>query len=188
MEAMAPQVPKRTSRSKVQLYILLSDQIATRKEKTLLSISKPKSDDIVVLKGSLWKLVEIDSDSKNQRRLTLNSIDYESVILQTSSCEAELINQQEFDILIALSSMQERYKVYKDDNWMKQASEMDQGSVVHLLKFADLPDEVPGKIRYKGSLQTLKGTWFGIELSAVCSMHKITLNYIILLCSILIKL
>ena len=171
MATMAPQVPKRTSRNKGQLYILLSDQIATRKEKTLLSISKPKSDDIVVLKGSLWRLVESDTDvSKNQKRLTLNSVDYDSVILQTSSSEAEVVSQTEFDILIALSSMQERYRVYKDKHWMKEANEMDLGTVVHLLKFADLPEEVPGKIRYRGPLQTLKGTWFGVELSAVSSL------------------
>ena len=175
MATIAPQIPKRTPRSKWQAsYILLSDQIATRKEKTLLSISKPKSDDIVVLKGSLWKLVDSDTNNcKTDKRLsltvlTLNSVDYESVILQTSSTEAEVVSQTEFDILIALSSMQERYRVYKDKKWVKEANEIDVGTVVNLLNFADLPEEVPGKIRYRGALQTLKGTWYGVELSAVC--------------------
>ena len=159
--------------SRGPLFILLSDQLANRREKALLPRQKTDEDCVTVLQGSLWTLSNPDGEDSNsiymggRPKLTLHSAEFDGVVLQTTQSEVERLSEPEFELLIGLSTCADRHKVFRDKEWLREGLEIDKDSLVYILNSPDLPERVPGKVRYKGRLPGKSGIWFGVELSAV---------------------
>ena len=147
-------------------YILLTDQVALRKDRGLLA--RIKSEETQALQGSLWQLFNEETQGeKRASKLTLTSLEYEGVVLSCSSKEVERITEPAYELLIAMNTCAERYKVFKDRDWLREGLEMTKGAIVLVSKVSDLPERVPGQVKYKGPLPSQMGIWFGMELSAV---------------------
>lgn len=163
------------------LFILLSDKLANRREKALLPRQKTEEDTVTVLQGSLWTLANPESEDGNastpiyvgKPKLVLNSAEFDSVVLQTTPSEVERLSEQEFELLIGLATCADRYKVFNDKEWLREGLEIDKDCIVYVINLADLPERVPGKVRYKGRLPGKCGIWFGVELSAVSETDKL---------------
>ena len=157
------------------LYILLTDQVANRREKGLLPRQKTDEVHVTVLQGSLWFQPNADADDAGasttirvgRPRLTLNSMEFDGVVLQTTPSEVERLLEAEFELLIALPTLADRYRVFRDREWLREGLELEKDSLVYVLNVQDLPERTPGKIRYKGPLPGKSGMWFGVELTAV---------------------
>ena len=158
------------------LYILLSDQIATRREKGVLS--RQKGDEkIQVIQGSLWRLDENTDPlaARSKPSITLTSLEFDGVVLQCPPSEVERLSEQEYELLVSLSSCVDRLNIFTDKEWLDEGTKIDIDSIVFILKFGESLEKVVGRVRYKGPLPGLNGTWFGIELSAVSLFSLLTI-------------
>ncbi len=63
--------------------------------------------------------------------------------------------------------------MYRDRDWLHDCMDLDKGGIVYILKYPDLPQRVPGRVRYKGELPGKPGIWFGVELTQVGVMFVI---------------
>ena len=160
------------------LFILLSDQLASRREKALLPRQKTDEDCVTVLQGSLWTLSnpEVEDGAVNSAnaiymsgrpKWILNSKEFDGVVLQTTPSEVERLSEHEYELLIGLSTCADRYKVFRDKEWLREGLDIDKDSLVYILNQNDLPERVPGIVRYKGRLPGKSGIWFGVQLSVV---------------------
>ena len=150
------------------LYILLSDQIATRREKGVLNRQRGE-EKIQVIQGSLWRLDDSEDPlaARSKPSITLTSLEFDGVVLQCPPSEVERLSEQEYELLVSLSSCVDRLNIFTDKEWLDEGTKIDIDSIVFVLKFGESPEKVIGRVRYKGPLPGLNGTWFGIELSAV---------------------
>ena len=150
-------------------YILLADRVATKRDRTLLA--RHKTDDMVVLQGSLWQLFNEEATEPKKKVLTLTSLEFDSVQMQCPAQEVANISEQEFNLLVAMNANAERYRVYKERGWLREGINLSVGDVVYVLNndgdLPNCPERVIGKIQYKGVVSGQKGEWFGIELSVV---------------------
>ena len=103
------------------LYILLRDQIANRRERGLLA--RQKSDNILVLAGSLWETVTdlpSHADVDGSASLNLTSLEFEGVVLQCKGKDARLISEKEFQLLVAMNSCAERLRIVNTPEWLRE--------------------------------------------------------------------
>ena len=147
-------------------FILLHDHLAEKRDRSLLS--RGKSDQTQALEGSLWYLSRADTLEKHRSRtITLHSHEFDGVILECEANHVERLNEKQFQILHALNNCKERSRLFHDKVWMSEAEHFQVGSYVMIVNVNELPEKVPGRIRYVGELPTQTGTWFGVELSLV---------------------
>ncbi len=147
----------------MQSYILLTDKVAHKQERGLLSRQKGV-EDTLAFQGSFWKGQGLHD---HERDLNLTSLDFEGVVLRCKPSEVGRLSQHELDHLVALNACTDRYNVYKDKDWLMECLSIERGDIVYVLKFPDLPEQVPGKVKYKGLLPGQPGIWYGVELTEV---------------------
>ena len=155
-------------------YILTKKQIARRKEKSLQG--KHKWDEIVVLEGSLWFTQESVSTSRqyhsHSTELILHSEEHNGAVLRYEHGDVKPLSGDQYNLILALTVCSERLKVFMDPAWLKEAAEIVPGSIVYVLsKYSISQEKMVGKVRYKGTLPGVQGTWFGVELSAVSDIY-----------------
>ncbi len=151
------------------LYILLSDQIATRREKGVLNRQRGEDSKIQVIQGSLWRLDDSEDPlhARSKPVITLTSLEFDGVVLQCPPSEVERLSEQEYELLVSLSSCVDRLNIFRDKEWLDEGTKVDIDSIVFILKFGENQEKIVARVRYKGPLPGLNGTWFGVELSAV---------------------
>ena len=162
-------------------FILLREKVATKKDRGLLS--RQKSDKTHVLEGSLWYLSESEyaNASKFQENLlSLCSVDYDGVVVESQKSEADKLSEEEFELLYALATCKERLKLFQDQYFMKEAVTIGVDSDVYVTS-QGLPEKTPGKVRYRGCIPGQNGMWFGVELAPVSLSvaHNLTCSTIL---------
>ena len=150
-------------------YILIKEQVATRRERNFsIGRQEPPTH---VLEGSLWydspASSEVDDYRTLDKTILLYSVEYEDVDLKCSMQDVQRLDNTQYNLLHAIDSCGDRFKVYQDTSWMNEAMQMNVDSIVYALKMPGLPDRTPAKVRYRGPLKNKNGLWFGIELSLV---------------------
>ena len=127
--------------------------------------------DMEVQPGSLWQLVNKEAEEPEENVLRLTSLESDNLQMQCSIQEVANISEQEVKLLTSIDANAERSCVYKERGWLLEGIDLSVDDVVYVLnKDEDLPNcpqQVTGKIRYKGMVSGRKGEWFGIELSVV---------------------
>ena len=148
-------------------YILLNDRVGELSEKGLLSLSA-KIIPNQFLRGELLEsLVEADQP-KDPEKIALTCLAKKSSKLECPTSEVAKLTDSEADLLMAVNSAEERFRIYRERNRLEAAKGLSVGDQV-LVKVKTLPRDVRGVIWYIGSLPTHSGTIFGIELlSKVC--------------------
>jgi hypothetical protein len=89
--------------------------------------------------------------------------------------EVSKLTDSEADLLVAVTSTEERFRIYRERNRLGPGKLLDVGAKV-FVKLTNHPEEVTGVIRYKGALSKHIGTMFGVEL-----MGKVTVYFNVIL-------
>ena len=149
-------------------YILMKDSLATKKERSHALHRQKHNSEVNVLKGSIWiDLQENVSLKPNSKKIELISVEYENVTLTCHRDIVKCINGSEYQLLIAIPSLCDRYDVFDDGNWLAEGMTLKISDIVYLDKGNGMVESIVGQIKYRGQLPENEGTWFGVLLSAV---------------------
>ena len=155
-------------------YILLKEQVATKEEKSLLT--GLKTEQTHVLEGSLWfadrpsqkdRSGSRSASGTKQSELSLVSSDFDSTKLKCGPADVGEISEDGYLLLYAFNSFSDRIILYRDAGRWSEAKKIIVHSTVYVSIKGSKKQEIVGKVRYKGLLPNVNGTWFGVELSKV---------------------
>lgn len=117
--------------------------------------------EVQLVPGSLLQEVKSDQSSSS---LCVQSLDHDNVYMLCNNTDVHELSSFEAEVLVPVSPVRDRLRVLCDDNWLKEAAMIVEGSNVNVDLGADL-DPVEGIVRYCGAVPELgKGIFYGIEL------------------------
>lgn len=146
----------------LQKYILLKDRVGEHLDKGwLLSKTIPTQ----LLRGEIFEALPEFEQPEDPDKIALHAISKlnQSSKLVCRTLEVAKITNSEADLLAAISSAEERFRIYRERNRLNYGKSLTVGSKV-LVKARHFPNELRGVIWYIGSLSTNEGTMFGVEL------------------------
>ncbi|KFM63133.1 hypothetical protein X975_27048, partial [Stegodyphus mimosarum] len=116
--------------------------------------------EVQLVPGSL--LQEIKSDQGSS--VCVQSLDHDNVYMLCNNSDVHELTPFEAEVLVPVSPVRDRLHVLSDEQWLKEAAMIVEGSNVNVDLGADL-DPVEGIVRYCGIVPELgKGIFYGIEL------------------------
>jgi hypothetical protein len=149
---------------KFQKYILLYNRDGEHPENSSISLRKsvPSHE---LLRGEIFEALPEAEQSVDPEKIALTVISTTSqkTRLECPTLEVSKLTDSEADLLVAVTSTEERFRIYRDGNRLGPGKLLDVCTEV-FVKLKTLPKEVKGVIRYKGTLSTHTGTMFGVEL------------------------
>jgi len=144
-------------------YILLDNRVGEHSEKLgLLSLSS-KTIPTQFLRGELLEALVESEQPKDPEKIALTGLGKKSSKLECPTSEVAKLTDSEADLLMAVSSAEERFRIYRERNRLEAGKKLTVGDQV-LVKVKTLPRDVRGVIWYIGPLPTHSGTMFGVEL------------------------
>ena len=145
-------------------YILLVDRVGNTLERNLLALGLPtKATPTQVLRGELLEaLPEVEQPSDFQR-VALVGIERKLLRLECPTADLTRLSDEEANLLLAISSLGERYKTFIDKKRLDFGRRLSPESQV-FVSVKGFTKDLPGVVWYKGELLSLPGTMFGVEL------------------------
>ena len=144
--------------------ILLEDRIAYKQTSTWSILTTKAFTEEHIVRGSLL-ITLTDSEVTETSSYFTTPLNYkkysdDSIKLRCESEQVLQLNDQQFDLLLGVKLLFDRYKVLNILNW---AEKLRAGFGVNV-SIPTVPDPVRGVIQYIGTLPDEEGTKFGIEL------------------------
>jgi hypothetical protein len=156
-------------------YILLKERMAKKLEKNYGATSSSRKF-VSVLKGEI--LIRNVTTAVNESN-GLIRLHFYAKPAYFSDCpigDVKCIGEEEAKLLLAISTMGDRFKVFDNKSLLKDGKKMTLGSYVYV-KVRSVgggsKQELKGVIRYKGPLPKELGTWFGVELLVSRAVRKL---------------
>ena len=145
-------------------YILLQDRVGYVLERNLLSLGlSRKQSPMQISRGELLEAFPEAEKPKDSSKIALVGIDRRSLRLECAmECISRLI-EEEANMLLAISSLEERYQTFMDRIRLDFGRKIGPGSKVYVT-LRGFSKELPGVVWYKGELLSCNGTMFGVEL------------------------
>ena len=152
-------------------YILLRGCVGLSVEKTMLSLGlTTKSTPMQVLQGELLEVVPEAEQPTDSTKVAVVGIERKSLRLECPTEDMARLSEEETNLLLAITSPEERYKAYIDRKHMAFGQQLSIGSDVWV-EVEGITQILPGTVCYKGVLLPNLGTWFGVEL--IVSTHAL---------------
>ena len=154
-------------------YILLQDRVGYVLEINLLSSLglSTKQSPMQVLRGELLEALPEAEQPKDSSKIALIGIDRKSLRLE---CGMECIirlTEEDANLLLAISSLEERYQIYMDRHRLYFGRKIRPDSEVYVT-VKRISKKLSGIVWYKGELPSCNGTMFGVELT-VSKLHML---------------
>ena len=146
-------------------YILIHDRVGELIEKGLLSFST-KNVPTQFLRGELLEALLEAEQPKDPEKIALTALSNKHQRVECPTSEVAKLTDSEADLLMAVTSAEERLRIYRERNRLEAAKSLTVGSKV-LVKLKNFQRDFRGVIWYMGSLPTYTGTMFGVELLSV---------------------
>ena len=149
-----------------QKYILVQNCEGYTEERNLLFLGlSTKQTPTQVLRGELFE--DLPPFELNLSRKPLVGIDRKSLRLELGcfimACIRPL-TEEDANLLLAISSLEERYRTYADKALLDCGRNIGIKSEV-FVTVKGVSRKLPGIVRYKGELPSCNGTMFGVELT-----------------------
>ena len=143
-------------------YILLRDRVGHVRVKNMLTLGlTTKSTPKQVSRGELLEGVPGAKQPIDSTKVAVVGIERKSLRLECGVEDVTQLSEEETNLLLAITSSEERYQTYIDRKRVAFGRQLSQGSAV----FVEVKGKfLPGIVRYKGVLPPSLGTWFGVEL------------------------
>ena len=147
-----------------QKYILFQDRVGYTVERNFLSLGlSTKQSPIQVLRGELLEALPEAEQPKDSSKVALVGIDRKSLRLECGMEYIIRLTEEDANLLLAISSLEERYQTYKDRNRLEFGRKIGAESKVYVT-VKGISKKLPGVVWYKGELPSSNGTMFGVEL------------------------
>ncbi|KAF8781799.1 hypothetical protein HNY73_012159 [Argiope bruennichi] len=152
-------------RGKRRKFLLLEEcygkKITDDNRPTSLFNKSALETEVQLVPGSILQEVKSEPGSPS---LCVQSLDHDNVYMLCNNTDVHELSPFEAEVLVPVSPVRDRLRVLSDDDWLKEAEMIVEGSNVNVDLGADL-DPVEGIVRYCGVVPELgKGIVFGIEL------------------------
>ena len=147
-------------------YILLVDRVGETVERNLLAIGlRTRATPTQVLRGELLEALPEAEQPPGFQRMALVGIERKSLRLECPTADVTPLSDEEANLLLAMSSLGERYKTFIDRKRVDFGRRLSPESQVFVsVKELTKDLHVPGVVWYKGELPSCPGTMFGVEL------------------------
>ena len=152
-------------------YILLCDRAGRSVERNMMSLSlMTKSTPMQVLRGELLEGVPEAEQPADLTKVAVAGIEHKSFHLECPTEDVARLSEEETNLLLAITSYEERYQIYIDRKHLAFGQQLSPGSTV-FVEVKGSSKVLRGAVRYKGVLPPSLGTWFGVELIVTtCSL------------------
>ena len=145
-------------------YILLVDREGNTLERNLLALGlSTKATPTQVLRGELLEALPEAEQPSDFRRVALVGIEHKSLRLECPTADLTRLSGEEANLLLAISSLGERYKTFIDRKRVDFGRRLSPESQV-FVSVEGFTKDLPGVVWYKGELPSCRGTMFGVEL------------------------
>ena len=143
-------------------YILLHDRVGHTVERSILALRlSTKSTPTIVLQGEL--LEALPEAEQPLDSITLVGMGRKSLRLECSSEDLARLSDEDANLLLAISSIRERYETFIDRKRLDFGRQLSPGDQV-FVAVPGISKDLPGIAWYKGELPSNFGTMFGVEL------------------------
>ena len=145
-------------------YILLQDRVGHIVERNILSLGlSTKQSPTQVLRGELLEALPEAEQPNDSSKIALVGIDRKSLRLECGMACIIRLKEEDANLLLAISSLGERYQTYMDRIRLDHGRKIGPGSKVYVT-VKGVSKVLPGVVWYKGELLSCSGTMFGVEL------------------------
>ena len=160
-----------------EVYILQQTKNGKKKKDKRLVNIRTNANKIELLAGTLLRHPQPANDAVEQRSAGIyESIDTADIVeVQCNRNEVEKLRGAESDLLRPIPTCCERLEVYRNKEWLTEGSTLRPGDTV-FVKIKGHQSELPGRLRYRGSLPDLPGLYFGVELTVRCTLPPTSLS------------
>ena len=146
-------------------YILLHDRVGELIEKGWLSFST-KIAQTEFVRGELFEVLLEAEQPKDPQKIALTALSNKHQRAECPTSEVARLTDSEANLLMAVTSAEERLRIYREGNRLEAAKSLMVGSKVSV-KLKNFQRDVQGVIRYIGPIPTNTGTMFGVQLLSV---------------------
>ena len=146
-------------------YILLVDRVGYTLERNLKALglsTKPRPTQ--VLRGELLEALPEVEQPTGVHCVALVGIERESFRLYCPSADLTRLWNKEASLLLAISSLEERYQTFIDRKRLDFGRRLSPGEQV-FVSVKGFTKDLPGVVWFKGELPSCPGTMFGVELT-----------------------
>ena len=143
-------------------YILLQDRVGQTVERNFLGLST-KATPVQLLRGELLEALPETEQPQDSIKIALVGIDRESLRLECTLEYLTRLSDEDTNLLLAISSLEERYQTFMDRIRLDFGRKMSVGESVYV-SVKGVSNKLPGIVWYKGELPSVNGTMFGVEL------------------------
>ena len=145
-------------------YILLQNRVGLTVQRNILSLdSSTRQSPTQVLRGELLEALPESEQPQDPTKIALVGIDRKSLRLECGMEFVYRLSEKDTSLLLAISSVEERYQTNMDRIRLDFGRKILPGSQVYVA-VKGISKKLPGIVRYKGELPSIKGTMFGVEL------------------------
>ena len=145
-------------------YILLRGRVGFSVEKNMSSLGvMTMSTPMQVLQGELLEGVPEAEQPTDSTKVAVVGIERKSLRLTRPTENMVRLSEEETNLLLAITSSEERYQTYIDRERLAFGRQLSHGRAV-FVKVKGASQVLPGIVWYKGILPPSLGTWFGVEL------------------------
>jgi len=145
-------------------YILLVDRAGHTLERNFLALGlSKKASPTQVLRGELLEARPEALQPSDGNRIALVGIERKSLRLECSTANVTRLSDEEANLLLAISSLEERYLTAIDSERLDFGRQLSPENLV-FVSGKGFTEDLPGVVRYKGVLPSCPGTMFGVEL------------------------
>ncbi|XP_021004113.1 ubiquitin carboxyl-terminal hydrolase CYLD isoform X2 [Parasteatoda tepidariorum] len=117
--------------------------------------------EVQLVPGSILQEIKSEPGSSS---ICVQSLDHDNVYMLCNDSDVHELTPFEAEILVPVSPVRDRLRVLGDEQWLKEAAMIVEGSNVNVDLGADL-DPVEGIVRFCGNVPELgKGILYGVEL------------------------
>jgi len=146
-------------------YILLVDCAGYTFERNIWALGlSTKSTPTQVLRGELLEAIPGAEQPLDVTRISLVGIDRKSLRLECPTADLSRLSDEEANLLLAIFSLEERYKTFIDRKRLDFGRRLSLGHQV-FVSVKGSEHDLPGVVWYKGELPSCPGTMFGVELT-----------------------
>ncbi len=145
-------------------YILLQDRVGQTVERNMLVLGlSTKSSPTQVLRGDLLEALPEHDQPEDSTKIALVGIDRKSLRLECSTEYLTRLSDEDANLLLAISSLEERYQTFMDRIRLDFGRKILPGCKVYVT-VKGFSKKLSGVVWYKGQLPSNSGTMFGVEL------------------------
>ena len=145
-------------------YILLQDRVGETVERNVFSLGfSTKSTPTQVLRGDLLEALPETEQPQDSTKIALIGVERKSLRLECTLEYLTRLSDEDANLLLAISSLEERYQTFMDRIRLDFGRKLLLGSKVYV-SMKGVSKKLSGVVWYKGELPSNNGTMFGVEL------------------------